>query len=266
MSLRRFIARRGSPVELLSDQGTNFRGGERELWEAFQCMSPDLQQRLAPQKIAFHFNPPAAPHFGGVWEREIRSIKMALSATIGAQTVSEEVLRTVLVEVENILNSKPLGYVSSNVADPDPVTPNLLLMGRLDNSLPAVIYPKEEGLSRRRWRHSQVLADHFWSSFVRHYLPNLQARQKWHRTLPNITTGTIVMIVDPQQSRAHWPIGRVVQVHPSQDSQVRSVDVQVQGKVYTRPVARLVALPPIPEDTEEPNTPTAASVTHTQPS
>ncbi len=187
MSLRRFIARRGSPVELLSDQGTNFRGGERELWEAFQCMSPDLQQRLAPQKIAFHFNPPAAPHFGGVWEREIRSIKMALSATIGVQTVSEEVLRTVLVEVENILNSKPLGYVSSNVADPDPVTPNLLLMGRLDNSLPAVIYPKEEGLSRRRWRHSQVLADHFWSSFVRHYLPNLQARQKWHRTLPNIT-------------------------------------------------------------------------------
>ncbi|XP_026101210.1 uncharacterized protein LOC113072449 isoform X1 [Carassius auratus] len=136
MSLRRFIARRGSPVELLSDQGTNFRGGERELCEAFQAMSPDLQRKLAPQKIAFHFNPPAAPHFGGVWEREIRSIKMALSTTIGDQTVPEEVLGTVLIEVENILNSKPLGYVSCNVADPDPVTPNLLLTGRLDNSLP----------------------------------------------------------------------------------------------------------------------------------
>lgn len=267
MSLRRFIARRGSPVELLSDQGTNFRGGERELCEAFQAMSPDLQRKLAPQKIAFHFNPPAAPHFGGVWEREIRSIKMALSTTIGDQTVPEEVLRTVLIEVENILNSKPLGYVSCNVADPDPVTPNLLLTGRLDNSLPTVIYPKEEGLSRRRWRHSQVLADHFWSSFIRHYLPNLQVRQKWHHTSPNMTTGTIVMIMDPHQPRAHWPIGKVVQVHPSQDSQVRSVDVQVQGKVYTRPVARLVALPPIPEDdTEEPNTPNAAAVTHMQPS
>lgn len=267
MSLRRFIARRGSPVELISDQGTNFRGGEWELCEAFQSMSPDPQQRLAPRKIAFHFNLPAAPHFGGLWEREIRSIKMALSATIGAQTVSEEVLRTVLIEVEKILNSKPLGYVSSNVADPDPVTPNLLLMGRLDNFLAAVIYPKEEGLSRRRWRHSQVLADHFWSSFIRHYLPNLQVRQKWHRTFPNITKGTVVMIMDPQQPRAHWPIGRVVQLHPSQDSQVRSVDVEIQGKVYTRPVARLVALPPIPEDDkEEPNTSTAASVAHTQPS
>jgi len=105
MSLRRFIARRGSPVELLSDQRTNFRGGERELWEAFQSMSPELQQRLAPLKIAFHFNPPAAPHFGGVWEREIKSIQLALFATIGAQTVSEEVLGTVLVEVEkNILD------------------------------------------------------------------------------------------------------------------------------------------------------------------
>ncbi|XP_016138710.1 uncharacterized protein [Sinocyclocheilus grahami] len=51
MSLRRFIARRGSPVELLSDQGTDFRGGERELCEAFQAMSPDLQRKLAPQKI-----------------------------------------------------------------------------------------------------------------------------------------------------------------------------------------------------------------------
>ncbi|XP_073725195.1 uncharacterized protein [Misgurnus anguillicaudatus] len=259
MSLRRFIARRGSPVELLSDQGTNFRGGERELREAFQSMSHDLQKRLAPQKIAFHFNPPASPHFGGVGEREIRSIKMALSATIGAQSVSEEVLRTVLIEVENILNSKPLGYVSSNVADLDPVTPNLLLTGRLDSSLPAVIYPKEEGLSHRRWKHSQVLADHFWSSFICHYLPNLQVRHKWHHTGPDITQGTVVMIMDPQQPRAHWQVGMGVRVHPSQDSKVRSVDVQVEGKVYTRPVARLVVLPPIPEeDKEELQTPTVA--------
>lgn len=150
MALRRFIARRGTPAELYSEQGTNFRGGERELQAAFAAMTSDLQKLLAPHKIVFHFNPPAAPHFGGVWEREIRSVKTALYTTVGSQPLQEEVLRTVLVEVEGILNSKPLGYVLSDISDPDPVTPNCFLMGRLDGALPQVTYPREELLSRRR--------------------------------------------------------------------------------------------------------------------
>lgn len=79
---------------------------------------------------ALSINPPNAPHFGGMWEREIRSIKAALRVTMGSRTVFEEVLHTVLVEMEGILNSKPIGYASLDVADPDPITPNLLLMGQ----------------------------------------------------------------------------------------------------------------------------------------
>lgn len=148
MALSRFIARRGTPAELFSDQGTNFRGGERELRESFAELSPNLQRQLAKQKITFHFNPPAAPHFGGVWER---SIKAALYTTVGAQPVTEEVLQTVLLEVEGILNSKPLGYVSSSLTDLDPVTPNVLLMGRPDGSIPQIIYPETELISQHRW-------------------------------------------------------------------------------------------------------------------
>lgn len=129
MAFRRFSARRGKPFELLLDQGTNFWGGERELRVAFTALHPDLQAQLAKEQIQFRFNPPNAPHFGGCWEREIRSLKQALQATLGAQSVTEEVLRTVLTEIEGILNAKPLGYVSSNVADLDPVTPNSLLLG-----------------------------------------------------------------------------------------------------------------------------------------
>lgn len=138
MALRRFIARRGQPAELYSDQGTNFRGGETELREAFRRLSPDLQQLLASQRIRFHFNPPASPHFGGVWEREIRSIKSALCS----ESVSEEVLQTVLIEIEAILNSKPFGYVSANLADPDPVTPQLPADGA------AGWFPTPGGVSR----------------------------------------------------------------------------------------------------------------------
>ncbi|KAI3364731.1 hypothetical protein L3Q82_000887 [Scortum barcoo] len=122
MALHHFIAHRGTPAELFSDQGTNFKGGER-----------------------------------GVWEREIRSVKSALYATVGAKPVAKEVLHTVLTEVEGILNSKPLGYVSSDASDPDPVTPNVLLMGR------PITW------ECCRWKHSQVLADHFWTRFIRLY-------------------------------------------------------------------------------------------------
>ncbi|KAI5608002.1 hypothetical protein C0J50_9702, partial [Silurus asotus] len=173
----------------------------------------------------FRFNPPNSPHFGGSWERGIRSIKYALRIVVGAQTVTEKVLQTVLIEIEGILNSKLLGYVSSNVADLNSNTPNLLLMKRLDSSLPQVIYPADEYIGRRRWRQSQVLSVNFWSSFVRHYLPNLQLRQKWHAETKTLAVGSVVMIVDPQLPRALWLIRRVSKTFPGADGQVRSAEV-----------------------------------------
>ncbi|XP_073669326.1 uncharacterized protein [Paramisgurnus dabryanus] len=247
MALRRFIARRGKPFELLSDRGTNFIGGNRELQEVYQSLTSDLQALLAKQRISFKFNPPHAPHFGGTWEREIRSIKIALQTTLGAQAVTEEVLRTVMIEIEGILNSKPLGYVSSDIADPDPVTPNLLLMGRHDSSLPLVTYPDSELSSRRQWRHSQILSDHFWSHFIRNYLPSLQSRQKWYTDNPNIQINTVVLILDPQLPRSLWPVGKVISLHLGKDGRCRVADVQVGDKRYTRPVARLIPLPALPE-------------------
>ncbi|XP_019204872.1 uncharacterized protein LOC109196100 [Oreochromis niloticus] len=156
MAVRRFVSRRGTPFEIWSDQGTNFRGGARELQEAFSMMTPILQAQLAKQRIAFHCNPPHAPHFGGAWEREIRSVKGALQVILKNQIVTEEVLCTALLEVEGILNAKPLGYASSDIADPDPITPNLLLMGRRDASLPQVIYGPGHFITSRRWKQSQV--------------------------------------------------------------------------------------------------------------
>ncbi len=83
-----------------------------------------------------------------------------------------------LVEIEELLNSKPLSYVSSNISDLDPITLNILLMGRRDASLSLsqVMNADSELLACRKWRHSQVLADRFWTSFIEDYLPNLQIR------------------------------------------------------------------------------------------
>ncbi len=78
LAVRRFIARRGKPYEIRSDCGTNFRGADRQLREAFSIMEPELKVQLSDYQISFKFNPPSAPHFGGIWEREVHSIKNAL--------------------------------------------------------------------------------------------------------------------------------------------------------------------------------------------
>ena len=213
MALHRFIARRGKPFEILSDRGTNFRGGAAELQASFAALEVPLQEQLARQQIEFRFNPPGSPHFGGTWEREIKSIKSALQVILQDHTVAEPVLQTVLIEVEGILNAKPLGYISSDAADPDPVTPNLLLMGRRDASLPQAVYASSDLLSRRRWRHSQILADNFWSNFIRRHLPDLQKRSKWQKT------------------------------GSGSDGRVRAAEVKIKGQTYLRPVVRLVRLP-----------------------
>lgn len=178
---------------------------------------------------------------------KVQVLQVSLQVMLWDQAVSEEVLSTILMEVEGILNSKPLGYSSSDLADLDPVTPNLLLMGRHNASLPQAAYGSSDLLGHRCWRHSQVLADRFWSQYTRQYLPNLQHRQKWRTLSVGLAADQVVMVVDPQVPRELWPTGKVTKVHPSNDGTVHSVDVNIKGTVYT-PVTKPVPPPKMPKD------------------
>lgn len=84
--------------------------GNYRIGGSLQGDASSLRHQLAKEQIRLRFNPLSAPHFGGSWEREVRSVKTALRTTLGAQIVTEEVLRTILVEVEGILNSRLLCY------------------------------------------------------------------------------------------------------------------------------------------------------------
>ena len=90
--------------------------------------------------------------------------------------------------------------------------------------------------------------------FIRGYLPSLQVRQKWHQPTDDLLQDTVVMIVDPQLPRAHWPVGKVVRLNASADGCIRSAEVQVGDKTYLRPVARLVRLPAVPDADADPGT------------
>ncbi|KAK9969699.1 hypothetical protein ABG768_027851, partial [Culter alburnus] len=182
----------------------------------------------------------------------VKSIKAALRVILREQSVTESVLQTLLVEVEGILNSKPLGYVSSDIADLDLVTPNMLLMGRRDASLPQVLYDSCELLGKRRWRHSQVLADQFWTAFIRCYLPELQGRQKWRLDGKELAVGHVVLLIDHQLPQALWPVGTVAETYAGPDGKVRTAKVQVRDKMYTRPVVKLIQLPKMKDDDTNP--------------
>lgn len=125
----------------------------------------------------------------------MKSVKTVLRVILREQSGPDSVLQTLLVEVEGMLNFKPLGYVSSDIADLDPVTPNMLLMGRHDASLPQILYDSNELLGKRRWRHSQVLADQFWTAFIHSYLPELQGRQKWRSDGKGLAVGQVVLLM-----------------------------------------------------------------------
>ncbi|XP_037931719.1 uncharacterized protein LOC119666509 [Teleopsis dalmanni] len=178
MCLRNFIARRGEPITIYSDNATNFHGVENVLRKELKNIdSSVMQHKLAHQGIDWKFNPPAAPHMGGAWERLIRTIKTVLYQISPSQRFTDESLRTALLEVEMIINSRPLTYVSLDSEDEDPITPNHFLLGSANGLKPFCdakrIDPKMCLLQ------SEMFANQFWRRWVREILSTLTRRGKW---------------------------------------------------------------------------------------
>ena len=243
-SLRRFIARRGNPEEMRSDNGTNFVSGEKELRKSVAAWNQQqIHQFLLQKNVKWTFNPPAGSHHGGIWERCIRTVRKVMNGLMKEQTLDDEGLATLMCEVESIVNSRPITKSSDDPKDLEALTPNhLLLLRGCPNNAPGV-FDSADGYSRRRWRQVQYLANIFWRRWVKEYLPSLQARQKWCKKRRNLAVDDIILVVDDTLPRGSWPLGRVIEVCPnSKDGLVRRVVVKTKTSTLTRPVDKLVLL------------------------
>ena len=240
LCLRAFIGRRGHPHEMYSDNGTNFHGAQSELTRCLTELDKSkIYGLLSPLKIRWHFNPPSAPHFGGAWERLVKSVKRALNTTLGNTLVTDSTLRTALIEVEGVLNGRPLTHNSPDPNDFTALTPNHFILGRADSKLPPVACEDREINSRRRWRQCQVLTDRACRRWRKEYLPNLTARDRWTSDSKSAAIGSLVLILDDDQPRGHWELGRILATYPGDDGRVRAVDVKTATTMLRRPVSKI---------------------------
>ena len=250
-ALVRFIARKGCPVKLYCDNATTFVGGRNELARAMKQIDSDQVLRASRRlKVEWVFNVPYASSHAGVIERLIRTVRQVLKALLHPNArLCDDTLLTFFAEAENLINSRPITKVSDDVTDDSALTPNHFLILEANHS-DALGKFDDADTYRRRWRHVQSLVNGFWKRWLRHYLPLLQSRQKWHRIRDNIKVNDLVLVVDPNVPRGCWPLALVTEVMPGRDGLTRSVKLRAKNKVMVRPLTKLVFLEGFQDDNE----------------
>ena len=170
MGIERFIARRGMPLVICSDNSTNFgqhREAEKELYICL--LSLDKQQiasKMAQKKVKWRFNPPAAPHHGVVWERLVRSFMRTLYAILGNRRLTDGQLLTPFCLVEQSLSNRPLAAVSSDANYLDALTPNHFHVGYSSTCFPSLSLVNDFDLQNRHAR-TQAYANAIWKQWLK---------------------------------------------------------------------------------------------------
>ena len=130
----------------------------------------------------------------------IRSVRKILAALLKEQRINDETLSTLLCEVERILYDRPLTSLNDHPDDPEPLTPNKLLLLKCNNCLPLDVFTDQDKYSKR-WRQAQCLANAFWKRWIKDYLPVLQRRQKGYFPHRNFAIGDLVLVIDEKAPR-----------------------------------------------------------------
>ncbi len=205
--------------------------------------------------IDWHFIPVNSPHQGGIWERNIGCMKTHLKKVLGCTKLTFEELGTVLCQIEACLNSRPISPLTEDPEDSNVLTPGHFLIG---DALLAVPQPTLEDNNRNllhRWKHLQLIQQHFWQRWSTEYLTQLQQRYKWKENKPNLNPGDIILIKDDNLPPRKWSMGRIIELHPGTDGKVRVAPIKTVSGVTSRAITKIC---PLLESTIEENNETSS--------
>ena len=248
LAFRRFAARRSLPQMMMSDNATTYTSAAGELTNLLD--SEEIRTMLGREGIIWKFIPKKAPWFGGYWERLIGLTKASIKKTLGRAHITLTALQTIIVEVEALLNDRPLTYMSDDISDPEPLTPAHLLHGRRLTRLPYEHATVEElqdpnyGVEqvRRDAKTQAILLEHFTARWKHEYLTSLR---EFHRPSgkggQQIHVGDVVLIHD-ESPRINWEMAVVRSLVTGNDGLVRSAIIRTKNGVTNRPVTKLYPL------------------------
>ncbi|XP_022824120.1 uncharacterized protein LOC111358887 isoform X4 [Spodoptera litura] len=247
-AINRFISRRGKPNNIYSDNGKNLVGAARMVTNFLRNHGESIYSCAAEQGVNFHFIPPYSPHFGGLWESTVKSVKHHLKRVLGMAHLTYEEMYTLLVQIEGILNSRPLTPLSSDPNDLSALTPFHFLIGRTLTVLP---HPQMSDCDTARLpRHHRIelLRQHFWRRFNKEYISQLHQRTRWQRSRGALTEGSLVIVKDEALPVAQWPLGRIVKLYPGHDGEARVADIKVKTGTIRRAFHKICPLLDVPSD------------------
>ncbi|XP_075162850.1 uncharacterized protein LOC142235483 [Haematobia irritans] len=243
LCIRNFIKRRGVPIQIRSDNGTNFVGLSKELSGEVGFLDHGvMQSKLVPLGIKWKFNTPSNPSAGGSWERLVQSVKRSLGVVLKEHSPRIDTLYSLLVETENIINSRPLTHLPVTPDEPEPLTPNHFLLGCINSTQTPGEYDHRACSSRKQWRLLQNFKNGLWKRWIKEYLPELTRRSKWFRPAKPIHIGCLVLVCDDNEPRSKWRRGRVVHLIHGKDGVARSAEIRTANGVLRRPVNKLAVL------------------------
>ena len=249
-ALRRFIARRGYPTLIWSDNGTNFVGANREIKEFHEFLkqkqtNSTISEFCSISNIEWRFIPEHGPNFGGLWEAAVKSTKTHLKRIVGDVKLSFEELTTILTQIEACLNSRPLVYFNSPDDDGiEILTPGHFLIGQSMCSLPDPAFTYRSVSLLKRWDLCQNLTRHFWKRWSEEYLTSLNRYNHCCRKSRNLEIGDVVLLKEDGIVPTQWPLARITEVFPGKDGLVRVAMVRTTKGVYKCPVSKIALLLP----------------------
>lgn len=239
-ALRRFIARRGLPAEIHSDNGTNFQGAKTKISEMHRNA---LTNECSNRGIVWKNIPPRAPNFGGLWEAAVKTAKSSLAKTIGINKHSYEDFATILTQIEANMNSRPLTPLSDDPTELDVLTPGHFLTGAALVGLPDPDYSNIPTNRLAHYQRLQQLIQAHWQRWRKEYLTELNQLRKKSSSPVDIRVGDMVLLQEDNRTSIAWPLGRITAVHPGADNVVRVVTVKTTSGSYKRPISRVFPLP-----------------------